>query len=115
MRTFDTTELNDFVIEPNGNISIVSGVNAVADVAKHFAYTARGEQIYDVRNGIPFWPAVFGKDVSIQQYDAALRARILQSPEVQSIESLEIVRVGDVLKYTAYIVVTTGETVAVNG
>lgn len=115
MRTFATDDRNDFIIEPNGSLSIVSGIDCIADIAKHFGYTATGEQIYDQTDGIPFWPSVFGKTASTQQYEAALRVRLLQSPGVVRVTDLDVVQVGDTIKYTATLLTTEGETVNING
>lgn len=115
MRTLLTDARNDFFINPDGSMALVSGPEAIADVAKHFAYTARDEQIYDRTNGIPFWPTVFGKTATLQQFESALRVRLLQSPGIASIQSLEVVKVGEVIKYTAYLITTAGEPVNING
>lgn len=115
MRTILTDARNDFLINPDGSLALVAGPEAIADVAKHFAYTARDEQIYDRTNGIPFWPTIFGKSATLQQFESALRVRLLQSPEIESIQSLEVTRVGEVVKYTAYLKTTTGQPVNING
>lgn len=115
MRTFETNFSNDFVVAPDGNLSIVGGAEAIADVAKHFGYTARDEQIFDRTNGVPFWSSVFGGQASVQQFEAAIRRRLSQSPEVVRVENLVVSIQGDIMKYTADLVTPSGARIPVNG
>ncbi|GAB1830111.1 hypothetical protein [Achromobacter xylosoxidans] len=114
MITFKTDENNDFVTLPNGNLAMEQDVNAVAQEAKHFAATARAEMIHAYDEGIPFLREAFSKQPNLAQFEAALRRRLLETPDVTGILSLDTQVEGETLKYTATLQTTYG-TVAING
>ena len=114
MKTITTDENNDIFLDAAGNLSVSVDLEAVAQTAEHYAATARNEMIHAFDEGIPFFQTVFARDVSIPQFEAALRRRILQSPEVIRIDSLDIFQDGDVLRYNAVIATNYGNR-AING
>lgn len=114
MITFQTDDDNDFVTLPNGNLAIVSDRQAVAQEAKHFAATARAEMIHAYDEGIPFLREAFSKQPNLAQFEASLRRRLLDTPDVTSIVSLDTQIEGETLKYTATLQTTYG-TVTING
>lgn len=103
MITISTDIDNDMMIGGDGNILVVSGVEAVSQTAAHYAQTILNEMIQDYDRGVPFFIVAFGPSVSIPQFDAAMKARIMQSPGVTAIRSFETTQDGDVLRYTATI------------
>lgn len=114
MITFQTDDDNDFVTLTNGNLAIVSDRQAVAQEAKHFAATARAEMIHAYDEGIPFLREAFSKQPNLAQFEASLRRRLLDTPDVTSIVSLDTQIEGETLKYTATLQTTYG-TVTING
>lgn len=114
MISFKTDENNDFVTLPNGNLAMVSDRDAVAQEAKHFAATVRAEMIHAYDGGIPFLREAFSKQPNLAQFEAALRRRLLETPEVTGILSLDTQVEGETLKYTAMLQTTYG-TVSING
>lgn len=114
MRTVSTDADNDFYLGADGNLSVSLDVQAVAQTAEHYAATARAEMIHAFDEGIPFFQTVFARDVSIPQFEAALRRRLLNAPGVRAVQSLETVQDGDVLRYTAFISTDYGQ-VQLNG
>lgn len=103
MITFATDEDNDLVIGADGNLSLITSIPAVAQTAAHYAQTLLNEMIQDYDNGVPFFIVAFGSSASIPQFEAAMKKRILQAPEVTGIASFETAQDGDVLRYTATI------------
>lgn len=103
MITFSTDIDNDLVIGADGNLEIIRDVNAAAQTTSHYAQTLLNEMIQDYDRGVPFFITVFGANVSIPQFEAAMKARILQAPDVTGIRSFETTQEGDVLRYTATI------------
>jgi len=101
--TISTDIDNDMMIGGDGNILVVSGVEAVSQTAAHYAQTILNEMIQDYDRGVPFFIVAFGPSVSIPQFYAAMKARIMQSPGVTAIRSFETTQDGDVLRYTATI------------
>lgn len=108
MRTVSTNANNDIYLGQDGNLAMVADVLAVSETAVHYAKTLRNEMIQEYDLGVPFFIVAFGPSVNIQQFDAAMKARIMQTPEVSAITSFETTQEGDVLKYTATIETTYG-------
>lgn len=103
MRSFDIDENNDLYRGADGNISMVFNVDAASTVSRNFAQTIRGEMIYDVQSGVPFWPTAFGANPNLNQFEAALRRRLLQVPNIFEVASIEFSQNNDVLSYSANI------------
>ena len=101
--TFETSENNDFVIGADGNLSLVNGIDAVSFVCRSQALVEKGEVEFDVDQGIPRFDAVWNGVPNIPRFDAVLRQTILNVSGVQSIESLTISTVNNVLSYAATI------------
>ena len=114
MISFQTDDDNDFVTLPNGNLAMVQNRDAVAQEAKHFAATARAEMIHAYDEGIPFLREAFSKQPNLAQFEASLRRRLLATPDVTGIVSLDTQIEGETLKYTATLQTTYG-TVTING
>lgn len=108
MRTISTDLNNDIYVGADGNLSMSTDIQAASETAQHFAATLRTEMIHEYDLGIPFFLSVFGANPSLPQYEAAVRQRILQAPEVIGILSFEATQDGDVLSYTATIQTTFG-------
>lgn len=103
MITIATDSNNDIFIGPDGNIAFARDLEAVSQTAEHYAKTLLNEMIQDYDRGVPFFIVAFGSNPSIPQFEAAMKARILQSPGVTGIRSFETTQDGDVLRYTATI------------
>ncbi|OAE56628.1 hypothetical protein A7J67_08260 [Achromobacter xylosoxidans] len=114
MISFQTDDDNDFVMLPNGNLAMVNDRAAVAQEAKHFAATARAEMIHAYDEGIPFLREAFSKQPNLAQFEASLRRRLLDTPDVTGIVSLDTQIEGETLKYLATLQTTYG-TVTING
>jgi hypothetical protein len=108
MKTIATNGDNDIYRGQDGNVAFVTDIVAAAETSVHYAKTLRNEMIHEYDLGVPFFIVAFGPSVNIQQFEAAMKARILQTPEVTAITSFETTQEGDVLKYTATIETTYG-------
>lgn len=114
MRTISTDSNNDIYRGADGNLSMSFDIEAASETAKHFAATLRNEMIQEYDLGVPFFMAAFGSQPSIPQFEAAMKQRIRQAPEVIGIRSFQAIQTGDVLRYTAVIETTYGA-VNING
>jgi hypothetical protein len=109
MRTFLTDEDNDFMQDDAGNLVIAEGLVGEAQETRHFAATARGEMIHYVDRGVPFLPLAFSPvPPTIPQFEAAIRARLSQAPDVIEVLTVTARQVSDTLVYTATIRTTSG-------
>ena len=70
--------------------------------------------IHAYDEGIPFLREAFSKQPNMAQFEASLRRRLLDTPDVTSIVSLVTQIEGESLKYTATLQTTYG-TVTING
>lgn len=108
MITVSTNDNNDIFLDASGNLAMTSGVLAASQTAVHYAKTSKEEMIHNFDEGVPFFQTVFARDVSIPQFEAALRRRILSSPNIIAILSLNTAQDGELLTYTAEIKTTFG-------
>lgn len=109
MRTFETNQLNDFVVAENGLLSIVDGNPAVSAVARSHMQTRRGEMIYAIDEGIPFDPVAWSGSPNLAQFEAAARARLMAMPEVLEVVAFSAAMDGDNLIYSATLRTDAGE------
>ena len=103
MITIETDANNDIYIGADGNLAFSRNAQAVSQTAEHYVKTLLNEMIQDFDRGVPFFIVAFGSNPSIPQFEAAIKARILQAPGVTGIRSFEAFQDGDILKYTALI------------
>lgn len=101
-------------LDNGGNLSIISTVEGIAQVARQFMQTRRGEMIYDQPNGIPFDIVAFDRAPNIAQFESAARIRLRQVPGVRAVLSFEANMVGDTLDYVTVLETDEGE-ITVNG
>lgn len=114
MKTIATNADNDIYLGSDGNIAISTAIQAASETAVHYGKTLRQEMIQEYDRGVPFFIVSFGANANIPQFEAAMKARILQTPEVTAITSFQTTQDGDVLRYTATIETTYGAT-TING
>jgi len=114
MRTFQVDENNNFVFGPDGQIPIVGGLTATAQTSRQYSQARRDEMLYKADEGVPYAVIAWNADPNEAAFEVAQRARLLQVPTVNAVNSFEIIRDGEVLKYTAVLDTDNGELV-VNG
>jgi hypothetical protein len=114
MRTFQVDENNNFVIGANGQIPIIGGIPAISQTAKQYVQARRQEMIYKIDEGIPFALIAWAAEPNEAAFEVYVRERLLQIEGVVAVTAFEIIRVEDVLKYTATLDTTEGELI-VNG
>ena len=114
-QTFGVNENNDLFIGSDGNLSIVSGQQAVLFACASAAKAQLGEMIYAVNQGIPNFQAVWVGTPNLQQFEAALRNTLLNVSGVVQVDSITFTQTntskGNILGYTAVIVTEYGETI----
>lgn len=101
MITFAGDENNDWTLDREGNIAMLTGASAVSQTSVEFAKTRLGEMIHQINIGIPFFITAFDRSPNLAQFEAAMRRRLLTVPDVLSITALQAEISGDALKYTA--------------
>lgn len=88
MRTFLTDRNNDLVIS-DGNLTALSGLDAVISASKHYAQTLHGEMIHDINNGIRMFDTAFNRP-RLALFANEIRRRIMQVPDVISVTDIDV-------------------------
>lgn len=108
MITLELDQDNDLQLNATGTFTMLGGVQAVAQTTRNYAATRRAEMIHEMDLGIPFGLTAFDRAPNLAQFDAALRRRLLEAPEVVRVVSVDVRVSGDILKYSAIIDTTDG-------
>lgn len=103
VQTLATNQNNDIYIQPNGNLSLVSGQTAVEFGCASAAKAQLGEMIYNTTQGIPNFQAVWIGSPNLAIFEAYLRNTLLNVEGVTAIESLTVAYANNVLSYIAEI------------
>ncbi|MEG0966710.1 MAG: hypothetical protein RSG92_15180 [Pseudomonas sp.] len=111
--TFAQTLDNDFVLTPQGLVSVVTGDAAVSADARSAVQAQRGEMVLAMAEGMPTMAVAFN-GWRPGQFEAAARQVMLKVPGVRSVPRLDVSRDGEALRYDATIQSDAG-TVIVNG
>jgi len=114
MKTFGLNQYNDLHVDDTGNLDMITGIDAIAQTAKNRAATKRGELIYAILDGMPFFDAAFDHGVRTAQYEAAIRRVLGGSPGVESVKVVAVTLSDDTMEYVATLVTSNGE-VTING
>lgn len=101
-RTIETTAANDIALDVNGNVSIVTGLDAVIGNCKTAIQAQRGEMQYAVNTGMPTLATAW-ENYNPIQFEAAARTILKAVPDVIEVESFSTTRSGEALRYTAVI------------
>lgn len=109
MRTLQADATNDLTLDGAGNLALLEGAAAAEQTARQYGQTRRREMIHAMDLGIPFELLVWGGTPNVAQYEAVLRARLLQVPEVTAVIALSARQDGDTLSYSATLETTAGE------
>lgn len=108
MRTLQENQNNDIFRIAGGNLAIGVGIDAVMQLCKSAMEVAIGEMVYLTDQGMPLFESAFNF-YRPEQFEAAGRLRILAVDGVVSIESFDVDRMDNALKYTAVIVTIYGK------
>ena len=108
-----TNDKNDIFLDQEGNISMISGIDAVLQACEHAAKAQLGEMIFSVNQGIPNFQTIWrGGEANISQFDSALRTAILSVDGVIRITSLDISVSQNQLTYRAVINTIYGQVIS---
>lgn len=113
MRTFLTDRNNDLVIS-DGNLTILSGLDAALQLSRHYAQTLHGEMIHDMTSGIRMFDTAFNRP-RLALFANELRKRIMQVPDVVSVPDVDVRVSGENMIYSATIETIYGAGVINNG
>jgi hypothetical protein len=115
MKSFGVNSANDIYIASNGNLAVLSGIEAVAAACGNATRARLGEMVLNINNGIPYFETLWIGAPNYPLYQAYLRNALLSVPGVTEVKSINITKLGNTLKYTATIVTQFGTTEITNG
>ena len=115
VQTFGTNGNNDIYIGREGNLVVLSGVEAVAAACRNVSLAQLGEEVLTVKNGIPNFETVWVGSPNYLLFQNYLRQNLLAVPGVLEVESLTISTENNVLSYTATLKTIYGTTELTNG
>lgn len=114
MLSIATDENNDIYLDEFGNLAVVTGLDAVAQVCRNTVLTAYGELIYDVDVGIPYFETVFTDPPNIELFQNAVVEALQNVEGVTRVKGFEYAVNGGILSYTAEIQTIYGD-MTING
>lgn len=103
VKTLGINSNNDIYLGSDGNIAVLSGIQAVKDACKTATQALLGEMVLATNQGIPYFQAVFIGTPKYAIYVAYLRSTLLGVPGVKKVKSLEMRVSNNTLGYTATI------------
>lgn len=107
-RTLASDADNDLVTDARGNLSVVTGLEAVAADCRSAMQAQRGEMVFAQDRGIPTLETAWTQ-YNPAQFEAAGRRALLRVPGVTGVDSFTVAREGERLRYTATIRTIFGE------
>lgn len=102
-KTFGTDANNDLFIGDDGNLAVLSGLQATLNACERIAYTMLGELQFEQDRGMPNFQVVWVGAPNINQFEATLTTLLEAVPDVTRVRSLTTSVQNGVLAYTAVI------------
>lgn len=109
-RTLASSVANDLIVDPSGNLIMLTGLAAVAADCRSAMQAQLGEMVFAQDRGIPTLATIWNQ-YNPAQFQAAGRRALLRIPDVLGVESIVVTRDGGTVRYTATIRTIYGETV----
>lgn len=113
MRSLTIDGNNDIYIGTDGDLAIVSDLDAILQNCRTAMQAQRGEMQYDTTRGMPNRDTVYDRYLPAQ-FVAAGRATLAAIDGVVSVDAFNVTRVDDILAYSATIKTIYG-TGVING
>lgn len=101
--TFGTNANNDIYLAPDGNIAVLTGLDAVIGACETASKAQLGEMIFLTNKGIPNFQAVWVGTPNYKTFESYLRATLLGVLGVEEVQSISLSVQEKTLKYTATI------------
>lgn len=111
VETFGTNDNNDIYLGSNGNLVVLTGLQAVLAACATATKAQLGEMVLAIKQGIPNFQAVWIGSPNYALYQSYLRNTLLSVSGVLDVKSISLSIAGNVLSYTATIVTQFGDEV----
>lgn len=107
--TFGTNEQNDIYLNSEGNLAVLTGLQAVIGACETISKSQLGEMVLTDTQGIPNFQTVWVGSPNYSLYQSFLRSALLGVPGVVDVRSISLFADGNTLKYTAQISTDFGD------
>lgn len=114
VQTFGTDSNNDLYLARDGNVALLSGIDAILDACETASKAQLGEMVFAIDQGIPNFQAIWIGSPNYLVFESKLRSTLLGVEGVLAVTDLQITMKNNVLKYTATIQTQFG-TAELNG
>lgn len=101
--TFNTDAANDLFLDASGNLSVVSGLAAVAAACATATKAQLGEMVFATGTGIPNFQALWVGSPEYNLWKSALLATLQSVPGVTAVTSVTLAVHGHTVSYVAQI------------
>lgn len=108
-QTLAVNDDNDLFLNPNGDISVYTGLNATLQACEQAVKTISGEMVLDNQAGVPYFEAAFDGSPNLAIFSAGVKTAILGVDGVNQILNLDINIEGDSIVWEATILTIYGE------
>ena len=112
MKTLAVNDNIDIYLGDDGNLAMVSDLDAVLQGCEQEARIRLGELPYAQSQGIPFFESVFTDSPDLGLYEMYLRRQFARVDNVVKVQSIAFNIDGNTLAYEAIIITTFGPGVA---
>ena len=113
-KTFAVDGSNDVFLGPDGNLAVLSGIEAVAAACRSATLAQLGEMVFATKNGIPNFQTLWVGSPDYAIWKSYILKTLQGVDGVQQVTSLVLSVSGDTVSYTANITTIYGST-TING
>lgn len=113
--TFGTNANNDLYIGSDGNLVVLTGLQAVMAACETATKAQLGEMVLTDTQGIPNFQTIWVGSPNYALYQSFLRNTLLAVPGVLDVKSITLTALNNILSYTAVIVTQFGDAELTNG
>lgn len=85
----------DITLDDTGNLSVVENPYACAQDVATACSAFRGECIYDINIGVPYYPTILGKNPGTGVVQSALETEALRLPYIATADATVVVKRSD--------------------
>ena len=109
-QTFGVNGNNDIYLNADGNIVVLSGIEAVAGACKTISQSQLGEMVYAKTQGLPNFESVWVGVPNLRLWQSYLQNSLQNVSGVQEVTDISYVAASNKLSYTATITTQFGTT-----
>lgn len=103
IKTLAANENNDLYLVDGRNLGVLTGAPALAQSVKQYGLLRKGEDSYNIDNGVDYFGTVFSSPPDLDGARASLVRAALKHPDALSVDSMVLSVVDNTLSWNARI------------